>query len=319
MPLELAKELWRLLGFPNQPDDAVPSSRPTSRRCGSPELVELGILGRGSQAALVRTWGAASPGWRSGRPACSPASPSRAPDPGRRSPTSGLPSVLPRVEALQDYVWRRHLASAAQPADWPATRRIRHRDAGGGLRRHRRLHLAQQGASTRPSSCDWLEHFEAEATGAGRRPRRRVIKTIGDEVLFVADDAGRRRGIALRLTARGADEDDLPGGAGRARPRTVVRRLGDVFGPTVNIASRLTSVARPGRCWSTAAPTRARSGRTPDEEGPPDDAGDAAYGFRRMRRTSVKGYAQAPGVGGAAALSRPRGTGRRRRGGPRET
>ena len=49
------------------------------------------------------------------------------------------------------------------------------------------------------------------------------------------------------MTARGADPDDeFPEVRAGVAYGDVVSRLGDVFGPTVNIASRLTSVARPG-------------------------------------------------------------------------
>ena len=49
------------------------------------------------------------------------------------------------------------------------------------------------------------------------------------------------------MAARGADADDaFPQVRAGVAYGDVVSRLGDVFGPTVNIASRLTSLARPG-------------------------------------------------------------------------
>jgi adenylate cyclase len=57
----------------------------------------------------------------------------------------------------------------------------------------------------------------------------------------------------------------------------VLNRLGDVFGPTVNIAARLTSVARPGRVLA-------------DKELAETLHGDERFKLRRMRRTAVKGY-----------------------------
>lgn len=66
-----------------------------------------------------------------------------------------------------------------------------------------------------------------------------------------------------------------------AADTAVVRRLGDVFGPTVSIASRLTSLSRPGR-----------GARRPVDagvlvEGDPDEA---EFRLRKVRRTSVMGY-----------------------------
>ena len=93
----------------------------------------------------------------------------------------------------------------------------------------------------------WLEAFESEAAQLAVERGGRIIKNIGDEVLIVADDPAAAADIALELTRRGADDDDSfpPVRAGLAYG-DVVNRLGDVFGPVVNVASRLTSVARPG-------------------------------------------------------------------------
>ena len=75
--------------------------------------------------------------------------------------------------------------------------------------------------------------------------RGRVIKTIGDEVLFVADDPVDAARIALGLVE--AEDEGFPEVRVGLAYGDVVSRLGDVFGPVVNIASRLTSLARPGR------------------------------------------------------------------------
>ena len=68
----------------------------------------------------------------------------------------------------------------------------------------------------------------------------------------------------------------------------VVNRLGDVFGPVVNIASRLTSVARPGTVLVDEGAYRVLSGGADGEDD--DESSTAAYSFRRLRRLSVKGY-----------------------------
>ena len=73
------------------------------------------------------------------------------------------------------------------------------------------------------------------------------------------------------MTARGSDnEDRYPEVRAGVAYGDVVSRLGDVFGPTVNIAARLTSVARPGsRAGRPGRPRRADRrrdrGEDPDE------------------------------------------------------
>ena len=87
-------------------------------------------------------------------------------------------------------------------------------------------------------------------------------------------------------------------------------RLGDVFGPTVNIAARLTSVARPGTVVVDRGLHDALSPPEEDSESPSSDdlpgAADApddpaadepdtdapSYRLKRLRRVSVKGYAR---------------------------
>jgi adenylate cyclase len=93
-----------------------------------------------------------------------------------------------------------------------------------------------------------LESLANRLSGLARdvaAPPVHFIKTIGDAVMFVATDAAAMLRAALELVAA-AEKDDLPqlrvglayGGA--------VQRAGDWFGSPVNLASRVTSVARPG-------------------------------------------------------------------------
>jgi adenylate cyclase len=179
------------------------------------------------------------------------------------------------------------------------------------------------GYTSRSKSLDeselvaWLEGFEDTATGIVVDHGGRIIKTIGDEILFVADDPTAAAEIALELTARGEDPDDsFPSVRAAIAYGEVVNRLGDVFGPVVNIASRLTSLARPGSVLVDRRAYEVLSGQVgadDDEEhgsgegpgvGPGSDSGSgsssggaeaaeaAAYRFRRMRRSSVKGYSR---------------------------
>jgi adenylate cyclase len=80
-------------------------------------------------------------------------------------------------------------------------------------------------------------------TGRGGR----VIKTLGDSVLFVA--LGPRQGvdIACDIVEKIGGSDTLPDVHVGLATGPVVMRLGDVFGPPVNLASRLTAVARRNR------------------------------------------------------------------------
>ncbi|MDI6911423.1 adenylate/guanylate cyclase domain-containing protein [Nocardioides sp.] len=329
----MAEQLWRLLGFARTgPADLAFTEADVEALRLTRELIELGILGPDSQAALVRTWGrsyARLAEWQTSLLADIAVADA---DPERRL-AELAESVLPRVEALQSYVWRRHLASATgralavESAATPVSPlAVCFVDIVGYTSRSKALDQAEL--------VGWLEQFEDAATGVVVDHGGRIIKTIGDEVLFVADRPVDAAEAALRLTARGADEaDPFPAVRAGIAYGDVVSRLGDVFGPTVNVAARLTSVARPGTVLVDDGCYAALSGRTGDGDptGDPtgETAGDAAaaaaiaatggtaagaavadtageeageeaggedagtpYAFRRMRRVSVKGYSR---------------------------
>jgi adenylate cyclase len=292
VPLVVAEQLWRLLGFPNQTDDALAFTEADVEALRlAHDLVELGILGADSQAALVRTWGRSYARLAEWQTNLLTDIAIEGPDPERRL-TELTASVLPRVEKLQSYIWRRHLASA--------TNRLLAVDASGSAVSQQAVCFVDiVGYTSRSKNLaqgelvDWLEHFEAEATGLVVDHGGRIIKTIGDEVLFVADDATAAAEVALRMAERGEDDEDrFPRVRAGVAYGDVVSRLGDVYGPVVNIAARLTSVARPGSVLVDRGAYEALSGRSSEEDDAGDEAEDSAYTFRRMRRTPVKGYSR---------------------------
>jgi adenylate cyclase len=169
------------------------------------------------------------------------------PDPATaRAAAAKLADIADDLEPLLVYAWRRHLSAAisrmitdAEPIeDQPGVvRSVGFADLVSFTRLVRRLserELAQM-----------VQRFEALASDVVTAHGGRVIKTVGDEVLFVAIGAAPAAAIALDLVEAMAEDDVLPDvRVGMAGGR-VISRLGDVFGNTVNRASRLTAVARP--------------------------------------------------------------------------
>lgn len=270
VPLDLAEQLWRLLGFPRTADDDVAfTDADVDALRQVRELMRRGVIGPDSQAALVRTWGrsyARLAEWQAALLA-------------DVDPDEDLArDLLPRIESLQSYAWRRHLASALG--------RATDTDADAATSQLSVCFVDIVGYTSRSKRLDerelvgWLEHFESAATGLVVDHGGRIIKTIGDEILFVADRPADAAEAALLMTERGADPDDpFPEVRAGLAHGAVVSRLGDVFGPTVNIAARLTSVARPGTVLV-------------DLGAHEELAEDPAYRLRSTRRVSVKGYAR---------------------------
>ena len=71
-----------------------------------------------------------------------------------------------------------------------------------------------------------------------------VVKTIGDEALFVTEDVAAACSIGLELVAA-FGRDELPPVRVGLASGEVVSVLGDVYGPEVNLAARLVDVADP--------------------------------------------------------------------------
>ena len=291
VPLETANELWHLLGFAHVADDdpAFTDADVRALRLTS-DLIRLGVLGQDRQDGLVRTWGrsfARLADWQVALLA------SVAAELGA-NPAEGLlavsDEVMPRVEELQSYVWRRHLLSAgarllAEQTSGPTTTlAVCFVDIVGYTSRSRNLSDREL--------VGWLEAFESAVLELTVDRGGRIIKNIGDELLIVADSAAVMAEIAVELTRRGADPDDpFPAVRAGIAYGEVVTRLGDVFGPVVNIAARLTSVARPSAVLVDRGAYEELTGRRDDA----DDESDqhtGAYRFRRLRRVSVKGYSR---------------------------
>lgn len=293
VPAEVTDELWRLLGLPRAADDDVaftPGDVEALRQAG--ELMALGVLSPERQAALVRTWGrsfARLAEWQTHLLADVAVENGQAGTQVAELATT----VLPTVEALQDYVWRRHLASAAgrlmtgtsaAPGEKVSLLAVGFVDIVGFTSRSKEL--------TETELVGWIEGFEAACTDLVLEHGGRVIKSIGDAVLFVAEDLAGAVEAALVLTERGASTDEtFPEVRAGVAYGDVVARLGDVFGPTVNIASRLTSLARPGTVLVDLGAHDALTGTSGSEEHGHEQH-QGPYELRRLRRTSVKGYSR---------------------------
>jgi adenylate cyclase len=153
--------------------------------------------------------------------------------------------LVPIVEQLIGYVWRRHLAAAAGRALAAGSEELAagalavgFADLVGFTSLTREIDEQQLG--------DLVERFESLASDIVATSGGRVIKTIGDEVLFVADDVATAAEIGTRLAEELPKHESVPDLRVGMAFGTVLSRLGDVYGEPVNLASRLTSIARPG-------------------------------------------------------------------------
>lgn len=165
-----------------------------------------------------------------------------------------LTAAADAFEPLLVYAWRRHLYAAL-------TRMVSDADpaqaSSGPVRLVGFADLVNFTSVVRRATERELavvvQRFERLASDIVTAHGGRVIKTVGDEILFVNQDPVAGTAIALDLVDTMAEEEVLPQVRVGLAYGPVLSRLGDVFGTTVNRASRLTAVAGEGRVLADEA------------------------------------------------------------------
>jgi adenylate cyclase len=244
--IELSRTLWRALGFADIDDGKVAFTDCDVDALRTVQsLVEIGILDDRTQLAVTRAMGQSLSrlaDWQvatltDAMASAEPLSPDDA--------TAVARELVPVLERLLGYVWRRHLAAtagrvlAAGQADSVARRlAVGFADLVGFTSLTRQVSEEELGLL--------VERFESLASDLVAECAGRVVKTVGDEVMFTADSPSVAAEIGIRLAERVGADADLPDVRVGLGFGTVLSRLGDVYGEPVNLASRLTSIARPG-------------------------------------------------------------------------
>ena len=95
--------------------------------------------------------------------------------------------------------------------------------------------------------------FETLAGGVIAAHEARLVKMIGDEVMYVATDAAVAAEIALELRDAVAGHPVLAGLRGGLVFGEVVAQDGDYYGPEVNLAARIVAHAAPGQILASKA------------------------------------------------------------------
>lgn len=245
------RRLWRALGFPD-PVDSAAFSYEDVEALKQLEVVASGLLGEDALIPMIRALGttmARLADWQIANLTATLEQQGVAPDTLEGRLEFGIElvrNVAAPYDDLLVYAWRRHLAAVV--ARSPA--------------------LAEDEGATAPATVgfadlvsftalsnelgenaigDLVETFESRCHDVIADHGGRMIKSLGDSVLFLADTpvGGMDIGLDLiRVVGRDARMPDLRVGIATG---PVTQRMGDVFGPSVNLAARLTTVARRNR------------------------------------------------------------------------
>lgn len=102
------------------------------------------------------------------------------------------------------------------------------------------------GEAVPPAELEQLANRLAEQARDVAVSPVRFVKTIGDAVMFVCTDAATLLDAVLKLVEVTDTDGDFPRLRAGVASGAAVSRAGDWFGSPVNLASRVTGVARPG-------------------------------------------------------------------------
>ncbi len=260
MGIEDACRLWRALGFPEVGDEQrVFTSADVAALTDVARLVAADIVDTDGLVELARPQGhllsrlaAAQTGFTSevlgarlaaGRAIEDP----QLPDQLAMQAVAITQELLPVLERTTVYAWRRHLATEVGRALLPTVAALDNQgdtrpaavgfiDISGFTRLSRNVDLTELAAV--------LERFETLVLDTVIAHGGRVIKNIGDEVLFVTDDPTAAAEATLQVLEAITADKALPRVHAGLAFGPVLYRGGDVFGPVVNIAARIASLAR---------------------------------------------------------------------------
>ncbi|WP_431813222.1 adenylate/guanylate cyclase domain-containing protein [Kocuria sp. cx-455] len=262
-----ARKIWRALGFPNLSDDEVYFTQEDVRalRVVS-DLVQRDKLSEEAALSLARSVAQLSDRmvvWQiealvEDMVAHQGMTDAQA----RRELLRVLPEMVDPLKKLLDYSWRRQLSAAVQRlamrgerADGSTESLGEHgTDVGGSsLPLARGVGFADLVSYTSLSRqmnertlANLVQRFEKRCAEIISMGGGRVIKTIGDEVMFLSETPQGGAQISLALSRLIKNDPLLPQARVAFVWGRVLPRLGDLYGPTVNLASRLVALTDPG-------------------------------------------------------------------------
>ncbi|TDC58030.1 adenylate/guanylate cyclase domain-containing protein [Actinomadura sp. KC345] len=253
---EFSGRIWRAFGYPSMPDETVAyTDGDVAALDRLRRLVDDGILDEDGVVRLVRAFGQTMTRLAEWQVSLLR---SMLPQDMNEPPSAEAVETIVDIaekhigefEPLVVHAWRRQLAAAGTRALGAAATRENGDPAGRPMTT---VGFADMVSFTQVSReleeielARVVEWFEETAADIVASLGGRLVKTLGDEVLFSAETPEIGAEIALTVASAIQDETEVPDVRVGAAYGPVLPLMGDVFGTTVNLAARLTSLARPG-------------------------------------------------------------------------
>ncbi|WP_310964436.1 adenylate/guanylate cyclase domain-containing protein [Nocardioides terrisoli] len=248
-----ARRLWRALGFPDAVD-AVAFTEPDVRALTAIETVRGMGLDEDTIVAMARAVGSTMSrlaDWEvdnlTAVLSAERTSEASSLEDRFAASTQLVSQMAPIFDEVLLYAWRRHLAVAVARAELlqpeeetpMATVTVGFAD------------LVNFTAVTNELDEDRIGElvavFESRSHDVIAEHGGRIIKSLGDSVLFVSASPAGGIDIGLDIIGVIGGDKRLPDVRVGVATGPAVLRMGDVFGPSVNLAARLTTVARRNR------------------------------------------------------------------------
>ena len=260
-----ARKLWRALGFPNIDDEDVAfTERDQAALNTIVDLVRAGKLTEEAAISVTRAIGQMTDRmvvWQVEALVEDMVQNQGVTDAVARKRLVGeLPSLVDALEEMLLYSWRRQLNAGVQrlavraeaglasseegregdedDAPLPLARAVGFADLVSYTSLSRRMN-----EKTLAQLVQRFENKCAEIISVGGG---RLVKTVGDEVLYIAETPAAGAEISLALCQAFTEDEILPQARVAMVWGRILSRLGDIYGPTVNLAARLTALADPG-------------------------------------------------------------------------
>ena len=260
-----ARKLWRALGFPNIGDEDVAfTERDQAALNTIVDQVRSGRLTEEAAISVTRAIGQMTDRmvvWQIEALVEDMVHQQGVTDAvARKRLVNELPSLVDAMEEMLLYSWRRQLNAGVQrlavraeaglasseegregdedDAPLPLARAVGFADLVSYTSLSRRMN-----EKTLAQLVQRFENKCAEIISVGGG---RLVKTVGDEVLYIAETPAAGAEISLALCQAFTEDEILPQARVAMVWGRILSRLGDIYGPTVNLAARLTALADPG-------------------------------------------------------------------------
>ncbi len=161
--------------------------------------------------------------------------------------------MIPAIDPVLRAAYKQHLAESVRRG--MLSRAERESGEAGGAQQVAvcfvdMVGFTSLGAQIDPQELGGLASRLAELATDVTQPPVRLVKTIGDAAMFVSPDPAALVSVALSLL-EAVQAADLPSLRAGVASGAALQRAGDYYGHAVNLASRVTGVARPGSVLCT--------------------------------------------------------------------